>query len=50
MSARIDLAANAKDLKEIGKEITPQIKSRMIPADVAALREKYQDREKEIKS
>lgn len=44
-SARIDLAANAKDLKEIGKEITKEKKAEMLPADVAALREHYQTRE-----
>ncbi len=44
-SARIDLAADAKALKVIGKEITKEIKAQMIPADVAVLREKYQVRE-----
>lgn len=44
-SARIDLAKDADEVKAIGKEITPQIKAQMIPADVATLREKYQDRE-----
>lgn len=44
-SAKIDLANNAAELKEIGKTITPQIKAQMIPADVASLREKYQERE-----
>lgn len=49
-TARIDLAADAKELKGIGKEITPDIKSHMVPADVAALREKYQDREQALKA
>jgi hypothetical protein len=44
-SARIELAADADSLKVIGKEITPQIKAQMLPADVAMLREKYQERE-----
>jgi hypothetical protein len=47
-SARIDLAADAKALKEIGKGITPQIKAQMLPAHVAALREKYQEREQQL--
>jgi hypothetical protein len=49
MTARIDLAGDAKALKEIGKDITPAIKSRMTPSDVAALREKYQAREAALK-
>lgn len=44
-SARIDLAKDAAALKGIGKEITPQTKARMLPGDVATLREKYQRRE-----
>jgi hypothetical protein len=47
-SARIDLAVEAKALKDIGKEITPAIKAQMLPADVAALREKYQGRETQL--
>lgn len=43
--ARIDLADGAAALKEIGKSITPQIKSQMLPADVAELRDYYQARE-----
>lgn len=48
-SARITLAKAEKDLKDIGKEITPKIKAQMIPADVATLRETYQRREAELK-
>ena len=49
LSAKIDLAADAKALKDVGKEITPAVKARMLPSDVAALREKYQDREQALK-
>lgn len=49
-SAKIALAADAKALKSLGKEITPQLKSQMLPADVADLREKYQIRERELPS
>jgi len=47
-SAKITLAADADQLKAIGKEITPALKSQMLTADVAALREAYQAREKEV--
>ncbi|MFY9341119.1 MAG: AAA family ATPase [Planctomycetota bacterium] len=45
--ARIALAGSEGQptLKDIGKTITPQVKARMLPADVAALRECYQARE-----
>lgn len=46
--ARIDLTKEAKDLKAIGKEITPQIKAQMLPAHVAELRDHYQARESNI--
>ena len=46
--ARVDLAADAKALKAIGKEITPQIKAQMLPAHVAELREHYQHREAQL--
>lgn len=48
LSARIALAKTAHDLKEIGKQITPQVKAQMLPADVASLRDTYQAREKEL--
>ena len=47
-SAKIDLATDADALKAIGKQITPQLKAQMLPADVATLREKYQEREAAI--
>ena len=43
--ARIDLAKDTKALKAIGAEITPAVKSQMLPAHVAELREHYQHRE-----
>lgn len=47
-SAKIKLTKNPKDLKDIGKLITPELKSNMLPADVASLREAYLDREREL--
>lgn len=47
--ARIDLAATKKDLKAIGAEITPKLKSQMLPSDVAELREYYLECEGAIK-
>ena len=49
LSAKIDLAADHAALKGIGKEITPALKAKMLPQDVAALREKYQTRELVLK-
>lgn len=43
--AKIDLAPDKAALAAIGKEITPQLKAKMLPTDVAALRERYQERE-----
>ena len=48
LKARIDLVKDAKALKDIGKEITPQVKARMLPAHVAELREHYQVREGQL--
>ena len=45
---RITLCNSKADLKKIGSEITPQLKAQMVPEDVANLREKYLEREKEI--
>lgn len=45
LSARISLAKNAAELKTLGKEITPALKADMLPQDVAALREAYQERD-----
>lgn len=49
-SAKITLAADSAALKKLGKEITPELKAKMAPADVAGLREAYQTREKELAS
>lgn len=49
ISAKIDLAKDMAELKDIGKSITVQLKAQMVPQDVAALREKYQTREQAIK-
>lgn len=47
-SARLTLAEDQAAVKAIGKEITTQLKAKMIPADVAALRERYREREKAV--
>lgn len=49
MCARIALCANIKDLKDLGKEITPELKRRMTPQQVTALREKYLEAEGRLK-
>lgn len=49
-TAKISLAATTADLKELGKQITPQLKAQMLPAHVADLRESYQTRESELKA
>ena len=49
-AARINLAKSAADLKALGKEITPQLKAQMLPADVAMLREEYQLREQSLRA
>ncbi len=48
LSAKIDLAQDSTALKAIGKEITKEVKARMLPSDVASLREKYQGREQSV--
>lgn len=45
---QIMVAKSNSQLKEIGKQITPQLKSQMTPQDVQALREAYQAREVEL--
>jgi hypothetical protein len=50
MSARIELAPTAEDLKAISKEITPRLKAAMTPADVAKLRAKYLERDTTLKT
>lgn len=47
-AAKMDLATSAAELKDIGKQLTPQLKAQMLPTDVSALREKYQERETSI--
>lgn len=46
--ARFTLISTLDDLKKLGKEITPQIKAGMTPDDVANLRERYLEREREL--
>ncbi len=48
LSAKIDLAQDGAALKAVGKEITKEVKAKMLPADVATLREKYQGREQSL--
>lgn len=47
-SAQVNLAKNHDALKQIGKLITPELKAQMVPQDVQALRDIYQQREKEL--
>jgi hypothetical protein len=49
-SSKIGLAKDGKSLKAVGAEITPQLKARMLPADVSTLRERYQEREQSVKA
>lgn len=48
--AQIALANTAADLKSLGKEITPALKSMMTPEDLANLREKYAEQEKDLRA
>lgn len=48
-SAKIDLAKTPEQLKDVGKSITADLKQRMRTVDVAALRDKYQEREEHLK-
>jgi hypothetical protein len=50
LSAKIDLATTLDGLKAVGKQITTKVKAQMVPADVAALRSKYAQREASIKT
>ncbi len=43
--AKVSLCKTTEELKSLGKTITPQLKARMLPQDVSALRDKYQERE-----
>jgi hypothetical protein len=47
--AQINLTKTKEDLKLLGKEITPALKSRMTPEDLADLREQYALQEKELR-
>lgn len=47
-AARIILSKSVEELKSIGGELTPRIKSKMGPDDVAMLREKYLEKEREL--
>ena len=49
-SARIALADSAQSLKEVGRDITPQVKARMLPDEVGQLRETYHARELALRS
>ncbi len=44
-SAKLDLCKDTIELKALSKNITPELKSKMLPSDVVLLREKYQERE-----
>lgn len=46
--ANITLAADIKALKAVGNTITPQEKAKMLPRDVALLREHYQAKESQL--
>ncbi len=48
LQARIALTEDVAALKAVGKTITPQVKSQMVPAHVTQLRESYQSREREL--
>lgn len=46
--ANVALAKDPKQLKDVGKLISPELKAQMTPQDVQSLREAYQLREKEL--
>jgi hypothetical protein len=48
LTARMTLCSDLAGLKLLGKEITPQLKASMLPEDVANLRERYLEREREL--
>lgn len=48
MKARFVMCETLEALKEIGKEITPELKKRMLPSDVTDLRENYLEAEKNL--
>jgi hypothetical protein len=47
-AAKVDLCQSVAELKALGKQITPELKAKMSPSDVTALREKYQARDAEL--
>jgi hypothetical protein len=47
-TAKIDLVESAAALKRIGDEMTPALKAKMLPADLASVRERYLRRMKEL--
>lgn len=47
--ARIRLCETPQDLEVIGKELTPEIKKEMMPADVTVLRDAYLERQQALK-
>ena len=49
-SSKIGLSTDAKSLKAVGGEITKELKAKMLPQDVATLRERYQEREAALKA
>ena len=49
-SSKIGLAEDAKALKAVGGEITKELKAKMLPQDVATLRERYQEREQAVRA
>lgn len=48
MIAQFTLVKSLEDLKKLGKEITPALKSKMTTDDVANMRERYLEREREL--
>jgi hypothetical protein len=46
--AKVELAKSNSALKEIGKLISPELKAQMLPQDVQALRNAYQEREQQL--
>lgn len=46
--AKFVLAKNQDELKALGATITPKVKASMLPADVADMREAYQERERQL--
>lgn len=49
-SSKIGLVEDAKALKTVGGEITKEMKAKMLPSDVATLRERYQEREQALRA